>query len=91
MSCFLPSSRPSQLNAIKFLRLTPETAKKVNKTSQRFWLTGIAFSIACGLAKTGRMSQEIQKLKNGTSEKVIADDADSKLQIKSIAKYVKFA
>jgi peroxin-11B len=94
--CFIPadwlfSSFPNvlpQLNAIKFLRLTPEAAKKVNKTSQRFWLTGIAFSIACSLAKTGRLSQEIQKIKNGTSEKAAADDAERKLQIKSTAKYV---
>jgi len=74
------------LNAIKFLRLTPENAKKVNQTSQRFWLTGIAFSIACGLAKTGRMAQDIQKLKNGTSEKAVIDDSDRKIQIKTIAK-----
>jgi len=74
------------LNAIKFLRLTPEAAKKVNKTSQRFWLTGIAFSIACSLAKTGRLSQEIHKIKNGTNEKAAADDAERKLQIKSTAK-----
>jgi hypothetical protein len=34
------------------------------------------------------LAQEIHKLKNGTSEKVVVDDADRKLQIKSVAKYV---
>lgn len=74
------------LNAIKFLRLTPEKAKKVNQTSQRFWLTGIAFSIICGLSKTARLAQDIQKLKAGTSEKAVVDEADRKVQIKTIAK-----
>jgi len=74
------------LNAIKFLRLTPEKAKKVNQTSQRFWLSGIGFSIVYGLAKTGRLAQDIKKLKEGTSEKVVVDDADRKVQIKTIAK-----
>jgi len=71
------------LNAIKFLRLTPETAKKVSKTSQRFWLTGIAFSIACGLAKTGRTALEIQRLTDGTAEKA---EEDRKVQIKTVTK-----
>lgn len=74
------------LNSIKFLRLEKETATKVNKTSQRFWLTGIAFSIACSLAKTSRLAAEIKKLNDGTSEKAVIDDADRKIQIKTLAK-----
>jgi len=62
-------------NSIKFLRLEPEIAKKVDKTSQRFWLSGIAFSILCGLAKTGRLVREI---KLSTSEKAEGDEAQIK-------------
>lgn len=60
----------------------------MNQTSQRFWLTGIAFSIACGLSKTARLAKDIQKLKTGTSEKAVVDEVDRKVQMKTIAKYV---
>lgn len=32
-------------NAVRFITLKPDTAKAVNKTSNRFWLAGISFSI----------------------------------------------
>jgi peroxin-11B len=38
-----------QANAVKFLSLRPETAKKVGKISNRFWLAGILFGIAHGI------------------------------------------
>jgi hypothetical protein len=34
------------------------------------------------------MAREMRKLKKGTSENAVVDDADRKLQIKTIAKYV---
>ncbi|KAF8329148.1 peroxisomal biogenesis factor 11 [Cantharellus anzutake] len=72
-------------NSIKFLRLDPETAKKVNKTSQRFWLSGILFSILCGLAKTGRLASEIQSLDQSPhSSAKGADDAERKVQIRAL-------
>lgn len=40
-----------QANAIKFLNLQPETAIRVNKTANRFWLAGVLFSITHGLLK----------------------------------------
>lgn len=38
-------------NAIKFIRLKPATAVKVNKSANRFWLFGIMFSIVHSLVK----------------------------------------
>jgi peroxin-11B len=71
-------------NSIRFLRLDPETAKKIEKTSQRFWLSGIAFSILYGLATTGRLAREIKSLKKGTTpgEKV-EDEVEHKVQIRT--------
>lgn len=40
-------------NAVKFTRLDPVTAAKVNRISQRFWLAGILFSITNGVVKVG--------------------------------------
>ena len=45
------SSVPSQAHSIRFITFTPERATKVNKTSLRFWLVGILFSIANGVLK----------------------------------------
>lgn len=43
------------LNAVKFIALEKETAVRVNKISQRFWLAGIVFSVAAGVAKVRRI------------------------------------
>lgn len=40
-----------QANSIRFLMLKPETAQKVNKTANRFWLAGILFSITHAVFK----------------------------------------
>lgn len=77
--------RPSaQANSIRFLRLDPETAKKIEKTSQRFWLSGIAFSILSGLATTGRLCREIKSLKKGaTPGEKVEDEVEHKVQIRT--------
>lgn len=40
-----------QANSIKFIKLSPETAKRVAKTSNQFWFAGILFSIINGAFK----------------------------------------
>lgn len=90
-SLYLPTKKTQhkQLNAIKFLRLPPSQAKRLNDTANRLWLAGIAFSIANSLAKIGRLGQDIQALKRGTntSEKtVVTDEVDRKAQVKALAK-----
>jgi len=76
--------------SIKVLRLTPETAKKVNVTSQRFWLAGIAFSIAHSLAKVRRLAHETKQLRTAIpipSEKPDEiEAAERKLKIKTLQK-----
>lgn len=72
-------------NAIKFISLKPETAQKVSKTSNRFWLAGILFSLAHALLKSGRLAGEARKLRASRtwSEKNIGEEAD--LEAKSRA------
>ena len=41
----------TQANAIKFITLKPETAQRVQKISNRFWLAGILFSITHAVFK----------------------------------------
>ncbi|EIN14166.1 peroxisomal biogenesis factor 11 [Punctularia strigosozonata HHB-11173 SS5] len=50
-------------NAVKFISLSRTTAQKVNKTSNRFWLAGISFSIAHGLLKAGRLANDMKEIK----------------------------
>ncbi|KAI0785973.1 peroxisomal biogenesis factor 11 [Abortiporus biennis] len=68
-------------NAIKFLNLKPSTAAKVNKISNRFWLSGILFSIVHALLKTGRLATEAKKLQGSAwTEKGLEVERDTKLQ-----------
>ncbi|KAG8724892.1 Peroxisomal membrane protein PMP27 [Ceratobasidium sp. 395] len=63
------------LNSVRFLALQPTTAAKVNKASQRFWLSGILFSIVHGLVKVARLANEAKRLRS-MSEKGVGADAD---------------
>jgi peroxin-11B len=71
-------------NAVKFLNLSPPTAQKVNKTSNRFWLAGIAFSIAHGLLKAGRLANDVKAIRgqvgHDLSEKASRDGRLSALE-----------
>jgi len=64
-------------NAIKFINLAPETAKRVAKTSAQFWFAGIVFSLLNSLLKSSRLSVEGKKLKEASrwGEKDLADEA----------------
>ncbi|CAE6491383.1 unnamed protein product [Rhizoctonia solani] len=63
------------LNSIRFLNLTPATSTKASKASQRFWLSGILFSIVHGLVKVARLANEAKRLRS-VSEKGVGADAD---------------
>ncbi|KAL1749067.1 peroxisomal biogenesis factor 11 [Schizophyllum fasciatum] len=51
-------------NAIKFLNLSPDTAQKVSRISNRFWLAGILVSLTHGAVKITRLTQEAKSLKS---------------------------
>ncbi|KAF8807526.1 peroxisomal biogenesis factor 11 [Phlegmacium glaucopus] len=64
-------------NAIKFITLNPERAKKLTKISFRFWLAGIIFSLAHGVLKAARLTKEAKELQKTMvwGEKDLADEA----------------
>ncbi|KAI0639255.1 peroxisomal biogenesis factor 11 [Trametes polyzona] len=77
----------SWANAIKFYNLQPSTAQKVNKRVMQFWFTGIAFSIAHGLLKAGRLANEVKKLQGQTwTEKSAEAERDLKLHDLQLAR-----
>ncbi|KAJ3475448.1 hypothetical protein NLI96_g11827 [Meripilus lineatus] len=51
-------------NTVKFFNLAPSTAARVNKTANRFWLSGILLSILHGLLKAGRLANEAKRLQD---------------------------
>ncbi|KZT30519.1 peroxisomal biogenesis factor 11 [Neolentinus lepideus HHB14362 ss-1] len=71
-------------NAVKFITLKPDTAQKINKTSNRFWLAGILLSITHGLLKAGRLANEAKKLRSKSSEKDIGTEADRELKQRTL-------
>src|SRR5882724_5009117 len=46
-----------QAHSVRFITFSPVRAIKVNKTSLRFWLAGIMFSIAHGILKVGHRAR----------------------------------
>ncbi|KAG5648095.1 hypothetical protein DXG03_007130 [Asterophora parasitica] len=70
-------------NAIKFITLDSETAKRVSKTSNRLWLAGIVFSLVNGVIKTARLTSEAKKLQPGKSwgEKDVAEETQRETRL----------
>ncbi|TFL06595.1 peroxisomal biogenesis factor 11 [Pterulicium gracile] len=58
-------------NSVKLYTLTPDTAEKVAKRSNRFWLAGIILSIVNSFIKASRIRREVKAGRHlTTSEKV---------------------
>ena len=57
-------------STIKFISLSPERAQSVNKTANRFWLSGIAFSLINAAFKAQRISAELSRLQHTAIDKV---------------------
>ncbi|KAK7058852.1 Peroxisomal membrane protein PMP27 [Paramarasmius palmivorus] len=71
-------------HTIKFLNLSPETATKVAKFSNRFWLAGILFSIVNGAVKSVRLASEAKKLQSG-SQAELSEKAGRETRLSAIA------
>ncbi|TFK41036.1 peroxisomal biogenesis factor 11 [Crucibulum laeve] len=73
-------------NSIKFITLSPEMAKRVAKTSFRFWFTGIAFSLISGVLKASRLAKEAKRLESTKSwgEKDLADEAAREVKLTAV-------
>lgn len=72
-------------NAIKFITLDPETAKKISRISNRFWLAGILFSITNAILKTARLTSESRKLQASRTEKDLGEEAERETKLRSLA------
>ncbi|KAJ7597199.1 peroxisomal biogenesis factor 11 [Mycena floridula] len=51
-------------HAIRFYTLKPETAQRIAKISNRFWLAGILFSLINGTVKSARLAKDVATLKS---------------------------
>jgi len=73
-------------NAIKFVRLNPETSQKIQKKSFQFWFAGILFSIINGILKTARLVKEARRLQMRAAwgEKDLADEAARETRLNAI-------
>lgn len=76
-------------NAIKFISLKSDTAQRVNKTANRFWLAGILFSLTHSLLKAGRLAQEAKSLRSSAwSEKNLGGEAEREAMYRALDVYV---
>ncbi|TEB39256.1 peroxisomal biogenesis factor 11 [Coprinellus micaceus] len=77
-------------NAVKFLRLSPETAQRISKTSAKFWFAGILLNLANGVLKNLRLKEEAKKLKQSRpwGEKDLADEAARETRLAAVRKSI---
>ncbi|GLB36272.1 putative peroxisomal biogenesis factor [Lyophyllum shimeji] len=73
-------------NAVKFFVLPPETAQRVTKTSNRFWLAGILFSLVHGVLKLTRLTREAKMLQAGKSwgEKDVGEETQREARLNAV-------
>ncbi|KAF8167978.1 peroxisomal biogenesis factor 11 [Crassisporium funariophilum] len=73
-------------NSIKFLNMSPESAKKLTKTSSRFWFAGIVFSLVHGVLKAARLAKESKALHESKvwGEKDLADEAARETRLSAV-------
>jgi peroxin-11B len=73
-------------NAVKVISLKPETAQKVAKTANRFWLAGIIFSLIHGSIKGARLSNEVKRLRSSHTwgEKNLGTEAEKDVKQQSL-------
>lgn len=74
-------------NAIKFINLSPEKAQRVNKTANRFWLSGITLSIINAAFKTQRINVEISRLQRATVDEKVSSAVDREVKLRGLEAY----
>lgn len=74
-------------NTIKFISLSPEKAQRVNKTANRFWLSGIALSIINAAFKTQRIGAEISRLQHAAIDEKVSSAVDREVKLRSLEAY----
>ncbi|KAF8078493.1 peroxisomal biogenesis factor 11 [Lyophyllum atratum] len=65
-------------NAIKFFSLDPETAKRVGKTTNRFWLAGILFNRATNKGSQG------SRVGKSWGEKDVGEETQRETRLKAV-------
>ncbi|ETW87321.1 hypothetical protein HETIRDRAFT_40385 [Heterobasidion irregulare TC 32-1] len=71
-------------NAVRFITLKPDTAQRVNKTANRFWVAGILFSIVHAVFKSGRLTQEVNSLR-ALTEKDVGEENVRQTRLRTLA------
>jgi peroxin-11B len=76
-------------HGVRFFPLKPETAQRVTRASNRFWLAGILCSLVHGLLKAGRLAQDARRLRAGThTEKDLGAETERQTRVKALNTYV---
>jgi peroxin-11B len=69
-------------NTVKFITLKPVTSQKVQKISNRLWLSGIVFSMTHAVFKAGRLTKEAREIRGLDEKNVGGDNArESRLRV----------
>ena len=74
-------------NAIKFITLSPERARRVNKTANKFWLSGITLSIINAAFKAQRIAAEISRLQHAGVDEKVSSAVDREAKLRGLEAY----
>jgi len=74
-------------NAIKLITLSPERAQRVNKTANRFWVSGITLSIINAAFKTQRVTAEISRLRRAGADEKVSSAVDREAKLRGLEAY----
>lgn len=75
-------------NTIKFINLSPDRAQRVNKTANRYWVSGITLSIVNAAFKTQRIMAEISRLQEATVDEKVSSAVDRETKLRGLQVYV---
>jgi peroxin-11B len=78
-------------NAIKFINLSPDKAQRVNKTANRYWLSGITLSIINAAFKAQRVTAEISRLQHGVVDEKISSVVDREAKLRGLQAYAQLS
>ncbi|KAF9654254.1 peroxisomal biogenesis factor 11 [Thelephora ganbajun] len=71
-------------NAIKFINLSSEKAQRVNRTANRFWLSGITLNIINAALKAQRVTAEISQLQRAAIDEKVSSAVDREVKLRGL-------
>jgi peroxin-11B len=78
-------------NTINFITLSPDRARKANKTANRYWLSGITLSIINAAFKAQRIMAETSRLQHAAVDEKVSSAVDREAKLHGLQVCAEFS